>query len=371
MRIVLLSHRYLPNIGGIEIVVKHLAGELSRDHHVSIVAGGLPREERVSREDGATVHRFAALDLSDRIGIPYPVPLGPGIGGALDAIRRADVLHVHGSLYPASILAALLARRRGTPLIVTEHVGFVPYRASALNAVQGFAWRCVGDFVAGTASALVACGERVARWMQKRYPRSRVHLVPNGVDSERFRPLDPSERQAARAQLGLPLERTLVLFVGRESEKKNLAPVLRIPRRDFDLVLCGAERSIEADGVHDVGTLPYRRMPALLGCVDFLVHAGTGEGFPLVVQESLACGVPVVLLWDEGYAPVIDRKAVRACDSLEHLCEEVQSLARDRTALEDLRRGARPYAQRRWSWSRTAAAYVDLYRQAMGVRGRA
>jgi D-inositol-3-phosphate glycosyltransferase len=364
MRIAMLCHRYLPHIGGVEIVVKHLATELARRHEVSVIAGALPKEQRVSHEDSVEVHRLAALDLSDRLGIPYPLPLGPGLGRALDAVRNADVLHVHGSLYLTSALAAAFARRRGIPLVVTEHVGLVPYRRSVLNALQGFAWRSVGDFVAGAASALVACGDRVARWMQDRYPRSRIHLVPNGVDSIRFRPLDDAGRFRARDAFGLPRSRTLALFVGRQSEKKNAKAVLEIPRDRFDLVLCGSERIVRANGVFDVGTLPYERMAQLLGCVDFLVHAGVGEGFPLVVQESLACGVPVVLLWDPGYAPVIDRDAVRACDTLEQFTAEVQALAIDVDAREKLRRKSRDYAERKWSWSATAAEYLRVYESA-------
>jgi len=106
-------------------------------------------------------------------------------------------------------------------------------------------------------------------------------------------------------------------------------------------------------------------MADLLGCVDFLVHAGVGEGFPLVVQESLACGVPVVLLWDPGYAPVIDRDAIRACDTLEQFRAEVLSLAVDHGAREKLRRMSRDYAERRWSWTATAAEYLRVYQSAV------
>ena len=281
--------------------------------------------------------------------------------GALDAVRNADVIHVHGSLYLTSAVAAAIARRREIPLIVTEHVGLVPYRRSALNALQRFAWRSVGDFVAGAASALVACGDRVARWMRDRYPRTPVHLVPNGVDCKRFCPLDDTRRLRARDTFGLPRNRTLALFVGRQSEKKNAKAVLEIPRDHFDLVVCGSERGVQADGV----TLPHERMADLLGCVDFLVHAGVGEGFPLVVQESLACGVPVVLLWDPGYAPVIDRDAIRACDTLEQFRAEVLSLAVDHGAREKLRRMSRDYAERRWSWTATAAEYLRVYQSAV------
>jgi glycosyltransferase involved in cell wall biosynthesis len=365
LRIALLCHRYVPHLGGVEIVVKHLAAEFARQHQVSVITAGLAGEERFSVEDGAEVHRLAAVDFTERIGAAYPLPLGPGVRRAWQALQEADVLHAHGSLYAVSAAGAVIARRRGIPLVVTEHVGVIPYRSPILRAVQNVAWRSVGDFVAGTASALVACGDRVARWMRERYPASAVHLVPNGVDLDRFRPLDPAARAAARAGFGLPQGRTLALFVGRQSEKKNFSAVRDIPRQHFDLVLCGGAGRFQADGVFDVGTLDYARMPGLMGCVDLLVHAGIGEGFPLVVQESLACGVPVVLLWDPGYAPIIDRDVVRACGTIEQFSREVQEMAKDGERREALRRDCRPYAERTWSWPATAAAYLDLYEGAL------
>lgn len=364
LRIALVSHRYVPHVGGVEIVVKHLAEELARKNQVSVIAAGMPGEERFSVEDGAEVHRLAAVDFTEGIGAPWPVPVGPGVRRALQALQEADVLHVHGSLFAVSAAAATIARRRGIPLVVTEHVGIIPYRSPILRAVQAIAWRSIGDFVARSASALVACGDRVALWMRERYPSSAVHLVPNGVSLERFRPLDAKGRAAARAEFGLPPDRTLALFVGRQSEKKNFSAVRDIPRQHFDLVLCGGARKFQADGVFDVGTLDHARMPRLMGCVDLLVHAGIGEGFPLVVQESIACGVPVVLLWDPGYAPILDPDVVRACGTIEQFSREVQELAKVGERREALRRDCRPYAERTWSWPATAAAYLDLYERA-------
>ena len=126
MRIALLSHRYVPHVGGVEIIVKHLAAELAREHDVTVITSGMPGEERVRVEDGAEVHRLAALDVTERVGAPFPVPFGPGVGAALAALRRADAVHVHGALFLAHAAAALLARRRRVPLVVTEHVGLVP-----------------------------------------------------------------------------------------------------------------------------------------------------------------------------------------------------------------------------------------------------
>jgi len=364
MRIALFSHAYVPHPGGVEIVVQNLARELSRGHEVVIVSTSWQDLRGVSREGAVEIHRLPALHFTERFGVPYPLPFGPGVREALRAVAGCDVMHVHGALYPGSVAAAAMSATREIPMVLTEHVGLIDYGNVALNGAQRLAWAAIGDPVVRRAAALTTVGERLAVWMRERYPGRAVHLVPNGVDCARFRPLGVREREEAREALALPGGRTLGLFVGRHTRKKNLPAVLRIPRGHFDLVLCGERSAVQGERLMDLGFIPYDQMPRLYGCADFLVHAGIGEGFPLAVQEALACGLPVALLWDPGYAALIDRSAVRACDSLEELEREAMLLASDKAARAELSARGRAFAERSWSWTATAAAYLNLYRGA-------
>ena len=100
------------------------------------------------------------------------------------------------------------------------------------------------------------------------------------------------------------------LFVGRATMRKNLDEVLSLPRDRYSLVTCGAERGLRSAGVFDVGLIPFAQMPQLYHACDLLIHAAEGEGFPLAVQEAIACGVPVALRWDASYAATISRDLV-------------------------------------------------------------
>jgi len=99
----------------------------------------------------------------------------------------------------------------------------------------------------------------------------------------------------------------------------------------------------------------------LFGCVDAMVHASTGEGFPLAVQEALASGVPIALLWDPGYAAWLDASVVAACDTVERIGSVVSTLVRDPSLRERLSRAGREWTERKWSWSATVAAYERMY----------
>jgi glycosyltransferase involved in cell wall biosynthesis len=357
----MLCHYYPPHPGGVEIVVWNLARDLAKRHEVSIVTCSVGSREGTTVEDGITVHRTRALNVTEHFGIPYPIPLGGGLAAAVRSLGNFDVLHAHGALYAGSIHAARLARERRVPLVITEHVGFVQYPSRIVNAVEAAAWSTVGDRVIGASSAVVTINARIKRWLANRYPAADIRFIGNGVDTKRFAVRDASERAATRHAFNLPDDKPLVLFAGRDSDKKNLDAVLAIPRDEFHLVVCGARRGLRAQGLTDLGIVPYEQMPRLFAAVEVMVQASTGEGFPLVVQEALATGVAIAILWDPGYAASLDRSVVAACDSVGELAAAVRALAIDESYRGFLAREGRVWAERRWSWETTAQEYEALY----------
>ena len=361
MRIGMLCHNYPPHPGGLEVMVQNLASGLAGRHEVTLVTSAFDGAEGRTLEDGMIVFRVPAFHATERMGIPYPIPTGSTLRAALRSLTSVDLLHAHGALYPTSIHAMRLAKRRSVPFVVTEHVGFVEYANPVVNAVEAIAWSTIGDRVIATTNAMTTYNSRVQQWLGKRYPSRTVRFIGNGVDTARFRPRSPAERHELRRSFGLPDERPLVLFAARDSEKKNLSDVLRLTRDGFHLVVCGAARGLRGEHLTDLGLVPYGRMSELFGCVDAMVHASTGEGFPLAVQEALASGVPIALLWDPGYAAWLDRSAVAACDTIEQLGMAVSSLVANEVKRCELSRTGRDWTERRWSWAATVDAYEDLY----------
>jgi D-inositol-3-phosphate glycosyltransferase len=360
MTIGVFCHNYPPHPGGLEVMVRQVASGLAARHRVTLLSAAWGEARGVAEEQGVRVHRVRAIHASEAWGVPYPVPLGPGVAAAVREMRGADVLWTHGSLYATSLLAACLARRWDKPLVLTEHVGWVPYRRRGIEALERTAWATAGRFVLATAAAATTYNLRVLDWLELRRPGLGASYVGNGVDVETFRPRPAEERAELRRRLGLPAGETLVLFVGRESEKKNLSAVLAIPRRGFRLVVCGAARRLPED-VIDLGLVPYQEMPGLFASVDAMVHASVGEGFPLAVQEAMATGVPLVLLWEEGYRRWLAPEAVEACAGPAELGPAVAALAADPAAREALGRRGREWALGRWSWRRTVGEYEVLF----------
>jgi glycosyltransferase involved in cell wall biosynthesis len=108
-------------------------------------------------------------------------------------------------------------------------------------------------------------------------------VIPPGIDLDRFR---PGDRMEARRQLGLPLERELVLFVGRSEWDKRLhdmyatLDLLQAHRPEAELVVVSGQ--------------PHGVVPTYMNACDALLLISTYEGSPMVVKEALACNLPVV-----------------------------------------------------------------------------
>ena len=284
--------------------------QLARQHDVVVVSTAWEAPSGVTTEDGATVHRLAAWHGAERRGVPYAMPLGPGTLHAISALRSCDVLHAHRQ--PLSDDAARAAgAASGSPNV---HHGTRWFRAlctQTLNALQQVAWTTIGAPIVRRSAKVVAYNSRVRDWLAARFGDDAVAFIANGVDTTTFSPRNPDERLRARARLGLPARGSPgAVCRTRRTEEKPGRRAAGTGRAAYRLVVCGARRAL-GGGVLDLGAVPYAAMPDVFAAADFLLHAATGEGFPVTVQEAMASGLPVALLWDSGYVGSVKPRRTR------------------------------------------------------------
>lgn len=204
------------------------------------------------------------------------------------------------------------------------------------------------------------------------YPRLRPEavVIPNGVDTARFRPAEPGERVAFRQRSGLPPECRVAVFVGHEFERKGLDIALRalVEAPGFALLVVGGTPSMIGVARHRAEDLGIAARVRFVGRQDDPVPwFQTGDVFllpsayeanALVVLEALACGVPVIAT-RVGFAPdiidgrnglLIERDASSLVGALEVIGTTPDSAWRD---------AARATAER-FSWDEVAAQYLAL-----------
>jgi glycosyltransferase involved in cell wall biosynthesis len=370
VRITLVSHYYPAHRGGVERIAGQLAERLVRagvagiDWHASD-CDAPPALAGVQCVPG---HGWNGLERS--IGVPYPV-WAPGPLRRLGrAAAAADVVHLHDCLYLPNLVAFMAARLAGRPVLVTQHIGFVPYHNPLLRFLVAAANRLIGGFVLSRATRVVFESDTVRRYFEG-FVRFRTAplLVPNGVDTEVFRPADPAQRDALRARHGATAGTPLFLFVGRFVEKKGL-PVLRALAERFP----GARWLLAGWGPLDPGTwgLPnvtVVRMPTvedllpLYQAADLFVLPSVGEGMPLAVQEAMACGTPALIGTETAAgcpgAPILS-EPTGTQDTAARWAGRIESMLREPQPLRELRPRVATFAREHWSWEACVQRYAAI-----------
>ena len=270
---------------------------------VTRLRGGLPAESNAP--GGLRIHRPRYLSLPGILksieGRMYARGLRRWLGDFC-ARRRPDVLDAH-FVWPDGVGVGLLARRLGIPYTITLR-GWL-YEAMGNKHILR---QCV-EAMQHAAGIISVSGHLAQTAAELGVDRSRIHVIPNGVNTDQFFPRD---KDLCRKELGLPTDGRLIVTVAHLGPRKGhleaLEAIARLPE-DVRLVLVGGdpeggknERRLRGrigelglDGrVLLAGPQPYARVPLYLCAADASVLASYREGCPNVVLESLACGTPVV-----------------------------------------------------------------------------
>jgi glycosyltransferase involved in cell wall biosynthesis len=178
------------------------------------------------------------------------------------------------------------------------------------------AYRTVGRGVLRHAGRVVFVSEAVRDWFLRHVdPSLQVTMVPNAVDTTRFRPASAEARAAARSALGLPPDRPVVLFAGRLVPKKNLralAEAIQGTAAHLLVVGDGPEAAAlrgRAEVTH-VPRLAHERMPEAYAAADLFALPSVGEGMPVSLAEALSSGVACLVSRDRPF------DALAACEGV-------------------------------------------------------
>ncbi|MCC6146720.1 MAG: glycosyltransferase [Anaerolineaceae bacterium] len=216
------------------------------------------------------------------------------------------------------------------------------------------------------------------------YQADKFVVIPNGFDLDKFRP-DPSARLEVRQELNLSPKTELVGFFARFDPQKDhhnfirAARLLLEKRPGIHFLLCGTgvteqNPSLtawieETDQRHCFHLLGRREdMPRLTAALDIAVSASSGEAFPNVIGEAMACGVPCV-----GTA-VGDSVTIIGNTGQTVPPHNPRALARAQQEILELSKGerhslgmaARQRVEENYSLAVMVSRYQQLYRAAAG-----
>jgi glycosyltransferase involved in cell wall biosynthesis len=295
---------------------------------------------------------------------------------SLPSVRAAaqpDALIVFFS-FPTGPVGAFARSWYGLPYLVSLRGGDVPGLTPEVNWIHRLL-APIRRHILKHATAVVANAEGL-RKLSEATDLTRVHVIPNGVDTEFFQ---PSPTRPENRTSGRPFR---LLFVGRFQGQKNLPYLLqecsRLPPGSFELHFVGdgplaaelralSEQLGLASSVIWHGWLPRVALRDIYQSVDCFTNPSLYEGMPNVVLEAMACALPVIASNIPGNdALVVPGKTGSLFDLHESgaLFRAIGELMADPARCSELGSTGRARVVSEFSWRTIAEGYLELLKQA-------
>ncbi|HEX2284764.1 MAG TPA: glycosyltransferase [Mycobacterium sp.] len=388
MKIAMISEHASPlavlggaDAGGQNVHVAELSAALARRGHQVMVYTrrddpDLP--DSVETPQGYTVVHVPAGPAEqipkDEL-LPYMGPFAQFLD-AQWASDRPDVAHAH--FWMSGIATQLAARHLNLPAVQTFHaLGVVKRRHQGAQDTSPQDRLRLEAMVARTATWVAAtCTDEVFELMRMGRSRSRISVVPCGVDLDLFTPDGPKAPRGARRR---------IVSVGRFVPRKGFDVVVRaLPNMpDTELVIVGGPDKAHLDsdpeacrlrelahelGVGDrvqlYGSVAREDMPAILRSADVVACTPWYEPFGIVPLEAMACGVPVVASAVGGMLDTVVHDVTGRLvkpKSPSEVADAINHLMRDEFLRQSLGAAGRDRARARYSWDRIAADTQRIY----------
>jgi glycosyltransferase involved in cell wall biosynthesis len=281
------------------------------------------------------------------------------------------------------------SRETGVPVLQTFHaLGSVKRRyqgAADTSPVQRIGYeRALGRAVD---RVVVQCQDEVTELVRMGVPRTRMALVPSGVNTERFSPAGP----AVAREPGTARILTVARLVERKGVEDLIRALTRVPKAELvvvggppdgdiagDAYACKlgalARKCHVEDRVRLVGAVPAHEMPAWYRSADLLAATPWYEPFGLTVLEAMACGVPVVASAVGGLVDtVVDGVTGELVPAREPapLARTLRRLLADDTRRISYGAAAQDRAVQSYSWPRIARRLASVYATVAGAPAEA
>ncbi|MEY4566694.1 MAG: putative glycosyltransferase EpsF [Planctomycetota bacterium] len=215
---------------------------------------------------------------------------------------------------------------------------------------------------------------------QERFPDSKVKVIPNGVDTNRFRP-NSEQRCIIRKSLGLPLNCPLIGIVAALRPEKNHGLLVRSavriltehPEAHFLIVGDGTERTHIENQIRELGLQHRIHMlgnrsdtPQLLAALDVFTLCSLNEANPVSILEALATGIPVVSTNVGSISETVINEVTGLLVPSENACalsRAISSLLHDRAKAKQMGLNGRQHVTQGWSLQSMVKGYEDLILQ--------
>jgi len=359
MKIIQVTPRYYPHIGGIETHVQKISERLIKNgFEVEVIStdptGGLDKHEIIN---GVKITRFRSLAPGDAY---Y---LAPQIYFYLRS-SNCDIIHMHSYHSFTSLFSALAKKNR--KLIITPHTFGFP--ATFPKNIFHNLYKPFGSFIFDSADKVISISRIEKEWLSNTFgiPDTKLYHIPIPID------IDNVNKKKER---GKDIK---IAFMGRLSAEKNvdvLISAFRIVKQDHPECklyiigegplkehLSGLSKNI--NDIYFLGRLTHDDTLKFFDDVDMFVLPSKFEVSPISVLEAMAKSVPVIVT-PVGEIPYVLEDGKNCLlvkfNDVNDLAVKINSLVENKTLSNRIAENGRNYVKEKHDINKIIDSYVNLY----------
>jgi glycosyltransferase involved in cell wall biosynthesis len=386
MKILILTHYFQPHIGGIEIVAYNQAKEIvRRGHQVTIITSKIGEEAEQEIIDGIKVIRVKALNFfENHFGVPYPIFYPKLLLRLKEEIKDSDLINTHGIVWMQSFFGAIISRIFQKPIVLNQHNTYINYKNPILRLIEKIADNTIGRYTLNSADHIVAVSEETKKYVLSIAKKlNNISILYNGVNFKRFKPI--RNKKIVRKKFKINPEVFICLTIRRITFKNGIDTFLQVAkffnkkREDILFVLGGkgpdtdiVKKYIKENHLSNVkliGFISDEELPYYYALSDiFILPSKTGEGFPMVVIEAFASGLPVIGTNTGGQIEVIrdDQTGfIVEPNEPKQIAKKIEYLYENKELLEEMSKNCRKLIEKEFSWGKNVDKLLSVYQEVL------
>lgn len=391
MKIAHLISQFYPYLGGAEICVHNVCESLVKAGHQAVVICATPPPDKKPGVNYKVIHLhpktcglLRKIPFAGKFYLEYEL-------SRLQKKHKFDLWQVTMG-YPLGVYAVDFFRKHNIPCILRccgEDIQKFPdigygYRLDGKIDVLALAKYPLFDgFVALTPSVK-------EEYLKLEIPEEKIRIIPNGVNLAKFAEAKKMSKSEIREKFGIPVNKILILTVGRYHPKKGfdlipeIAKILKNKNVDFTWAIVGKKsgeirkkfsdcESLNIKTIEDFGSstdsefnLPSLELIKLYCASDIFVLPTLIETFGMVLVEAMAAGLPIVTTNAPGVRDVIEDEVngLKApVNDIERIAELIMKILINQELAGRLAKNARLEAEEKYDWQRVAAQYQSFYEE--------
>lgn len=286
----------------------------------------------------------------------------------LKIIDNFDIIHAHSHLFFSTNVCAFIRKFKSTPLVITNH-GIMS--ASAPDWFNILYLKTLGKWTLNTADKILCYTDEEKEKLVTllHINKSKIIVVPNGVDTDQFHPRLKKNS----------INTTNLLWVGRFVKGKGVEYLIQSmstlvkdnPDLHLTLIGDGPGKGSICEFITDLGLdnhvkiiefVPYDKIPEIFQNSDIFVLPSLYEGVPRTVLEAMSCGIPVVISQFTHLEGLIDGGGQMFPKmDVEALSTIIKEIINNPGKKAEMGRNAREKIVRDYSFMRTVTQTLDVY----------